>query len=134
PLSLFGGVLAVVYLLALGRFFLALGGLDTGSSFGGLGSSREMTISAIPELEVSGAVADAGICGALYCADCRDRMHPGGQPGDPPRIDHDPRSDGPRVFGTVSRFDRMGRFHQATGAHDPAGQYLLPVRIEFRLD
>ncbi len=49
PLSLFGGVLAVVYLLALGRFFLALGGLDTGSAFGGLGSSREMTISAIAE-------------------------------------------------------------------------------------
>ena len=49
PLSLFGGVLAVVYLLALGRFFLALGGLDPGSSFGGLGSSREMTISAIAE-------------------------------------------------------------------------------------
>lgn len=49
PLTLFGGVLAVVYLLALGRFFLALGGLDTGSSFGGLGSSREMTISAIAE-------------------------------------------------------------------------------------
>jgi formate hydrogenlyase subunit 4 len=49
PLSLFGGVLAVVYLLALGRFFLALGALDTGSSFGGLGSSREMTISAIAE-------------------------------------------------------------------------------------
>jgi formate hydrogenlyase subunit 4 len=49
PLSLFGGVLAVVYLLGLGRFFLALGGLDTGSSFGGLGSSREMTISALAE-------------------------------------------------------------------------------------
>jgi formate hydrogenlyase subunit 4 len=49
PLSAFGGVLAVVYLLALGRFFLALGGLDTGSSFGGMGSSREMTISAIAE-------------------------------------------------------------------------------------
>jgi formate hydrogenlyase subunit 4 len=49
PLSFFGGVLAVVYLLALGRFFLALGGLDAGSSFGGLGSSREMTISAIAE-------------------------------------------------------------------------------------
>jgi formate hydrogenlyase subunit 4 len=49
PLSLFGGVLAVVYLLALGRFFLALGGLDAGSSFGGMGSSREMTISAIAE-------------------------------------------------------------------------------------
>jgi formate hydrogenlyase subunit 4 len=49
PLSLIGGVLAVVYLLALGRFFLALGGLDAGSPFGGLGSSREMTISSIAE-------------------------------------------------------------------------------------
>jgi len=49
PLGLFGGVLAVVYLLGLGRFLTALGGLDTGSSFGGLGSSREMTISALAE-------------------------------------------------------------------------------------
>ena len=49
PLGLFGGVLAVIYLLGLGRFFLALSGMDTGSSFGGLGSSREMTISALAE-------------------------------------------------------------------------------------
>jgi formate hydrogenlyase subunit 4 len=49
PLGLFGGILAVVYLLGLGRFLTALGGLDTGSSFGGLGSSREMTISALAE-------------------------------------------------------------------------------------
>jgi formate hydrogenlyase subunit 4 len=49
PLSLFGGALAIVGLLALGRFFLALGGLDPGSAFGGMGSSREMTISAIAE-------------------------------------------------------------------------------------
>ncbi len=49
PLGLFGGVLAVVYLLGLGRFLTALAGLDTGSSFGGLGSSREMTISALAE-------------------------------------------------------------------------------------
>src|SRR5512135_751502 len=49
PLSLFGGVLALVGLLALGRFFLALGGLDPASAFGGMGSSREMTISAIAE-------------------------------------------------------------------------------------
>jgi formate hydrogenlyase subunit 4 len=49
PFSLFGGVLAVVYLLALGRFFLALGGMDAGTPFGGLGSSREMTIAAIAE-------------------------------------------------------------------------------------
>jgi len=49
PLNLFGGVLAFVGLLALGRFFLALGGLDPASAFGGMGSSREMTISAIAE-------------------------------------------------------------------------------------
>jgi formate hydrogenlyase subunit 4 len=49
PLSLYGGVLAVVGLLALGRFFMALGGLDPASAFGGMGSSREMTIAAIAE-------------------------------------------------------------------------------------
>ena len=49
PMSLFGGVLAVVGLMALGRFFLALGGLDPASAFGGMGSSREMTIAAIAE-------------------------------------------------------------------------------------
>jgi formate hydrogenlyase subunit 4 len=49
PLSLFGGVLAFVGLLALGRFFLALGGLDAASAFGGMGSSREMTIAAMAE-------------------------------------------------------------------------------------
>ncbi len=49
PMGMFGGVIAVVYLLGLGRFFLALGGLDTGSSFGGLGSSREMTFAALAE-------------------------------------------------------------------------------------
>src|SRR5947199_3845254 len=49
PMSLFGGALALVGLMALGRFFLALAGLDPASAFGGMGSSREMTISAIAE-------------------------------------------------------------------------------------
>jgi formate hydrogenlyase subunit 4 len=49
PLSLFGGALALVGLLALGRFFLALGGLDPASAFGGMGSSREMTLAAVAE-------------------------------------------------------------------------------------
>src|SRR6266704_3638477 len=49
PLSLFGGALAFVGLLALGRFFLDLGGLDPAGAFGGMGSSREMTISTIAE-------------------------------------------------------------------------------------
>lgn len=49
PMSLFGGALALVGLLALSRFFLALGGLDPASAFGGMGSSREMTIAAVAE-------------------------------------------------------------------------------------
>src|SRR5439155_3462615 len=49
PLKWFGGALAVIGLLALGRFFLALAGLDPASAFGGMGSSREMTIAAIAE-------------------------------------------------------------------------------------
>jgi formate hydrogenlyase subunit 4 len=49
PLGLFGGVLAMVGLLALGRFFMALGGLDPATTFGGMGSSREMTIAALAE-------------------------------------------------------------------------------------
>jgi formate hydrogenlyase subunit 4 len=54
-----GGVLvscSLVYLLALDRFFLALGALDGGSSFGGFGNSREMTISAIAEPALTLAV------------------------------------------------------------------------------
>ncbi len=49
PLEAAGGVLALVGTLALGRFALAAAALDTGSPFGGMGSSREMTIAAIAE-------------------------------------------------------------------------------------
>ncbi|ACB75743.1 respiratory chain complex I subunit 1 family protein [Opitutus terrae] len=49
PMDLFGDALALVGLLALGRFCLALSGLDPASTFGGMGSSREMTISAVAE-------------------------------------------------------------------------------------
>lgn len=42
-------MLVIVYLLALGTFFLALAGLDTGGGFGGFGASREMTVAALCE-------------------------------------------------------------------------------------
>jgi formate hydrogenlyase subunit 4 len=48
-----GDLFAVVYLLLLGTFFLALAGLDTGSPFGGMGSSREMTVVALTEPTVA---------------------------------------------------------------------------------
>ena len=44
-----GNVLLFLYLLAFAKFFMALGGLDAGSTFGGMGSSREMALSAIFE-------------------------------------------------------------------------------------
>lgn len=40
---------AVVALLTLGAVALALGGIDTGTAFGGMGASREMTIIALVE-------------------------------------------------------------------------------------
>ena len=44
-----GDFLALIFILAIGRFFLSLAALDTGSSFGGMGSSREMFISSLAE-------------------------------------------------------------------------------------
>lgn len=49
PVGGIGNIILFLYLLALVRFFMALAGLDAGSSFGGMGSSREMSISAIIE-------------------------------------------------------------------------------------
>lgn len=56
PLDPAGDLLAVVYLLLLGTFFLALAGLDPGSAFGGMGSSREMTVAALAEPTVALAI------------------------------------------------------------------------------
>lgn len=44
-----GDAILFVYLLALGRFSLALAALDTGTAFGGMGSSREMFLSSLAE-------------------------------------------------------------------------------------
>ncbi len=49
PVGGIGNIILFLYLLALARFFMALAGLDAGSSFGGMGSSREMSFAAIIE-------------------------------------------------------------------------------------
>ena len=56
PFDSVGDLLVVVYLLLLGTFFLALAGLDPGSAFGGMGSSREMTVAALSEPTVALAI------------------------------------------------------------------------------
>ena len=48
-LGCMGDLLLIIFVFALGRFFLALAGLDAGSAFGGMGSSREMFISSLIE-------------------------------------------------------------------------------------
>jgi formate hydrogenlyase subunit 4 len=49
PLSATGDVIALVALFAIARFFTALAGMDIGTAFGGMGSSREMTIASLAE-------------------------------------------------------------------------------------
>lgn len=56
PLGFTGNIIVLMYLLLLATFFLALAGLDAGSAFGGMGSSREMIIAALAEPTVMVAI------------------------------------------------------------------------------
>ncbi|MEW6681703.1 MAG: NADH-quinone oxidoreductase subunit H [Nitrospirota bacterium] len=49
PLSFAGDVITIVSLLTVGTFFLMLAGLDAGSAFGGMGSSREAIVFSLTE-------------------------------------------------------------------------------------
>jgi len=49
PFALTADVIALAGLMATGRFFTALAGMDIGTAFGGMGASREMTLSALTE-------------------------------------------------------------------------------------
>jgi formate hydrogenlyase subunit 4 len=44
-----GDLIAIIALLASARFFLALAGMDIGTSFGGIGASREVMIASLAE-------------------------------------------------------------------------------------
>jgi formate hydrogenlyase subunit 4 len=69
-----GDLVAFAGLLALGRFALVLAGLDTGSSFEGMGASREVTVAAFAEpalllsltvlVLVTGSLSLGGMLGA----------------------------------------------------------------------
>jgi len=49
PTAAIADMIVLVGFFALGRFFLALAGMDVGTAFGGMGSSREMTIASLAE-------------------------------------------------------------------------------------
>lgn len=79
PFGMIGDVIALIYMLALGRFFMALAGLDTGTSFGGEGSSREMTVAVLVEpmmmLSIFTAALSAGSTNIARIAETQDMLY-----------------------------------------------------------
>ena len=72
PLGFAGDVVLVVYLFGMARAVTALAALDSGSAFGGMGSSREMAVGAIVEpallLAIIGACFSGGTTKIGYVA------------------------------------------------------------------
>jgi len=79
PFGSIGDVIALIYILALGRFFMALAGLDTGTSFGGEGSSREMTVTILVEpmmmLSIFTAAISAGSTNIAKIAETQSALY-----------------------------------------------------------
>jgi formate hydrogenlyase subunit 4 len=77
--GMMGDVIALIYLFALARFFMALAGLDAGTAFGGEGSSREMTVAILVEpmmmLTIFTAAIAAGTTGIAGIAAARSAIY-----------------------------------------------------------
>ncbi len=142
PFSVSADLIAIVALLGSARFFLALVGLDVGTSFGGIGSSREVMIASLAEpaliivaftlaliagstqLSVIAAFMTSGDAGLrvslglalaalIIVAIAENARDAGRQSGHAPRTDDGARSDGARVFGPPPRGDRIRRLAEA---------------------
>ena len=61
PAVSFADLFMLLYLFALGRFFLALAAVDAGSAFGGMGGSREMFIAVLAEPAILLALLTAAL-------------------------------------------------------------------------
>lgn len=79
-----GNFIVIAGMLAVGSVFLVLGGLDPGSAFGGMGSSREMTLAALVEPSIIAvftafavASGSAAVPGMLAVAGKGILAHPG---------------------------------------------------------
>ena len=128
-------LIVIIALLGNARFFLALAGLDVGTSFGGIGSSREVMIASLAEPAmimivftvalIAGStqlstIADfmsspavglrvslaLGAARAHHGGDRRERTHSGRQSGDAPRTDHGARGHGAGIFRPPPGADR----------------------------
>jgi len=61
PMWFPGDIIMLVYIFALGRFFMMLAALDTGSTFGGMGASREAMISSLIEPSILVSLITVGL-------------------------------------------------------------------------
>lgn len=61
-----GDVIALVYFLGLARFFIVAAALDTGSSFEGMGASREMQFTVLAELAFMLGIIAMAIMGKSF--------------------------------------------------------------------
>jgi len=93
-LAPFADLLLIAGLLALGRFAMALAGMDVGTAFGGIGATREMAFAALSEPALVESRCDywdfpgrhaRAACLARLCRACAagggrcgKRAHPGG--------------------------------------------------------
>ncbi|MDZ4383086.1 MAG: NADH-quinone oxidoreductase subunit H, partial [Thermodesulfovibrionia bacterium] len=79
PFGMMGDVIALIYIFALGRFFMALAGLDAGTAFGGEGSSREMTVAILVEpmmmLSIFTAAISAGSTNIIKIAETHSMLY-----------------------------------------------------------
>lgn len=79
PAGFTGDMVAVVYLLALGRFFMAAAALDTGSPFEGMGAAREVSFASLAEPALFlGFIAMARATGSLSLGGMFAGALPGG--------------------------------------------------------
>ena len=128
-------LIAIIALLGSARFFLALAGLDVGTSFGGIGSSREVMIASLAEPAmlmivftlalVAGSTQLSTMAGymvspavglarfararadrAHHGGDRGERAHPGRQSGNASGAHHGARGHGAGIFRPSSRVDR----------------------------
>ena len=81
PIPAVGDLITIVYLFALVRFFFSLSGLDSGSSFAGIGASRELTMGVLVEpimllaLFVAALVAGSTNLGEIGIATSSGTVH-----------------------------------------------------------
>ncbi|VDA96420.1 Formate hydrogenlyase subunit 4 [Klebsiella pneumoniae] len=76
PLPVLGDLITLIYLFAIARFFFAISGLDTGSPFTALGSSREAMLGVLVEpILLLGLWVAAQVAGSTHISAITDTLY-----------------------------------------------------------